>query len=257
MRRKKAQTADRQEVSPRRSARGASLHGIARLSRQAGPGTVVRPDSRPHHPEVISTASDNKRPVAVVIGVGAGPAPRSRAGSPEGHRVAMIARTADSSPAGEEIAAEGGGGMSDHRPTLPMPRRSPAPSTCSRANSARPTCCSSTPERQFGRLIGDKPSTFENTWRVNTFGAFLAARSGARHDQVRHGVILFTGATAGVKPFPTSAAFGPASLLCEDSRSDGARPWAATHPRRLYQCRWPHRHAVHSPRSAASRKRTC
>ncbi len=58
-----------------------------------------------------------------------------------------------------------------------------------------------------------KPSTFENTWRVSSFGAFLAAQQVVPAMlQRRRGVILFTGATAGVKPFPTSAAFGPAKF---------------------------------------------
>jgi NADP-dependent 3-hydroxy acid dehydrogenase YdfG len=67
--------------------------------------------------------------------------------------------------------------------------------------------------RPFGRLMETKPSTFENTWRVTTLGAFLCAqqvvpamlKKGA-------GAIVITGATAGIKPFPTSAAFGPAKF---------------------------------------------
>src|SRR6202043_447138 len=58
-----------------------------------------------------------------------------------------------------------------------------------------------------------KSSTFENTWRVGSFGAFLAAQQVVPAMlQKRRGVILFTGATAGVKPFATSAAFGPAKF---------------------------------------------
>jgi NAD(P)-dependent dehydrogenase (short-subunit alcohol dehydrogenase family) len=30
--------------------------------------------------------------------------------------------------------------------------------------------------RPFGRLLETKPSTFENTWRVNAFGAFLRSQ---------------------------------------------------------------------------------
>jgi len=67
--------------------------------------------------------------------------------------------------------------------------------------------------RPFGTLMDTKPSTFENTWRVGTFGAFLAAQQVVPAMlQKGRGVILFTGATAGVKPFPTSAAFGPAKF---------------------------------------------
>jgi NADP-dependent 3-hydroxy acid dehydrogenase YdfG len=67
--------------------------------------------------------------------------------------------------------------------------------------------------RPFGTLMETKPSTFENTWRVNAFGAFLAAKEVVPAMlEAGRGVILFTGATAGIKPFPTSAAFGPAKF---------------------------------------------
>jgi NAD(P)-dependent dehydrogenase (short-subunit alcohol dehydrogenase family) len=67
--------------------------------------------------------------------------------------------------------------------------------------------------RPFGRLMETKPSTFETTWRVNAFGAFLCSRAVVPGMLARgSGVLLFTGATAGTKPFPTSAAFGPAKF---------------------------------------------
>ena len=67
--------------------------------------------------------------------------------------------------------------------------------------------------RPVGRLMETKPSTFENTWRVGVLGAFLCAQAvvPAMLERER-GTILFTGATAGIKPFPTSAAFGPAKF---------------------------------------------
>ena len=67
--------------------------------------------------------------------------------------------------------------------------------------------------RPFGRLMETKPSTFENTWRVNAFGAFLCSQAvvPAMLSKGR-GVIIFTGATAGTRPFATSAAFGPAKF---------------------------------------------
>ncbi len=67
--------------------------------------------------------------------------------------------------------------------------------------------------RPVGRLMETKPSTFENTWRVGVLGAFLCAQAvvPAMLERER-GTILFTGATAGIKPFPTSVAFGPAKF---------------------------------------------
>jgi NAD(P)-dependent dehydrogenase (short-subunit alcohol dehydrogenase family) len=67
--------------------------------------------------------------------------------------------------------------------------------------------------RPFGRLMETKPRTFENTWRVNAFGRFLCSQEVVPAMLTkRRGVILFTGTTAGTRPFPTSAAFGPAKF---------------------------------------------
>jgi NAD(P)-dependent dehydrogenase (short-subunit alcohol dehydrogenase family) len=67
--------------------------------------------------------------------------------------------------------------------------------------------------RPFGRLMETKPSTFEKTWRVNAFGGFLCAQQVVPGMLKRgRGAILFTGATAGSRPFATSAAFGPAKF---------------------------------------------
>src|SRR6202035_4572107 len=67
--------------------------------------------------------------------------------------------------------------------------------------------------RPFGKLMDTKPSTFENTWRVTTFGAFIASQEVVPAMLKRgSGTIIFTGATAGIKPFATSAAFGPAKF---------------------------------------------
>jgi len=67
--------------------------------------------------------------------------------------------------------------------------------------------------RPFGALMETKPSTFETTWRVNAFGAFLCAQAVVPAMLARgSGVIILTGATAGTRPFATSAAFGPAKF---------------------------------------------
>lgn len=67
--------------------------------------------------------------------------------------------------------------------------------------------------RPFGRLMETKPSTFETTWRVTAFGAFLCSQQVVPGMlEAGRGAILFTGATAGIKPFATSAAFGPAKF---------------------------------------------
>src|SRR5262249_33338836 len=67
--------------------------------------------------------------------------------------------------------------------------------------------------RPMGRLLGTTPQVFEPTWRVANVGAFLWARQVVL-EMLAHGrgAILITGATAGIRPWPTSAAFAPAKF---------------------------------------------
>ena len=65
----------------------------------------------------------------------------------------------------------------------------------------------------FGTVTEITPEQFENSWRVNAFGAFVCASQCAPEMISRgRGVMLFTGATAGVKAGPRSVAFGPAKF---------------------------------------------
>ena len=65
----------------------------------------------------------------------------------------------------------------------------------------------------FGTVTEITPEQFEASWRVNAFGAFLCAAE-CTPDMIsrRRGVMLFTGATAGVKAGARSVAFGPAKF---------------------------------------------
>ena len=61
----------------------------------------------------------------------------------------------------------------------------------------------------FGNVNEVTPEQFDNCMRVNALGAFLCAKECAPAMAARgRGVILFTGATAGVKAGPRSIAFG-------------------------------------------------
>ena len=63
------------------------------------------------------------------------------------------------------------------------------------------------------RLMETTPQVFEETWRLHTFGAFLWARQVVPDMLARgRGTILITGATAGIRPWPTSAGFAPAKF---------------------------------------------
>jgi len=66
---------------------------------------------------------------------------------------------------------------------------------------------------KFGTIAEITPEQFDTDWRVNAFGAFVAAKEAAPSMIARgHGVMLFTGATAGVKAGPRSVSFGPAKF---------------------------------------------
>ncbi len=65
----------------------------------------------------------------------------------------------------------------------------------------------------FGSVTEVTPEQFENCLRVNALGAFLCVKECAPAMIARgRGVMLFTGATAGVKAGAKSAAFGPANF---------------------------------------------
>jgi len=65
----------------------------------------------------------------------------------------------------------------------------------------------------WGTVTEVTPEQYEHSWRVNAYGAFLSAKEVAPDMIARgRGVMLFTGATAGVKAGPKSIAFGPAKF---------------------------------------------
>jgi NAD(P)-dependent dehydrogenase (short-subunit alcohol dehydrogenase family) len=66
---------------------------------------------------------------------------------------------------------------------------------------------------QFGTVVDVTPEQYEKDWRVNALGAFVSAKEVAPHMiKHGHGVMLFTGATAGVKAGARSVSFGPAKF---------------------------------------------
>ena len=65
----------------------------------------------------------------------------------------------------------------------------------------------------MGRLMETTPQVFDESWRLHAFGAFLWARQVVPDMLARgRGAILITGATAGIRPWPTSAGFAPAKF---------------------------------------------
>jgi len=76
----------------------------------------------------------------------------------------------------------------------------------------------------WGTITEITPQQYEDAWRSNAYGAFLCAKQ-AVSDMIakRRGVILFTGATAGIKAGAKSAAFGPAKFAARGLAQSLAR----------------------------------
>jgi len=159
-------------------------------------------------------AGSTQLPVAVVVGVGPGLGAALARRFAEGYAVALLARGEEYlATLAQEIASAGGRALAVPTDVSRAEQITAAFDTIRRELGVPEALLYNAAMRPFGRLMETKPSTFENTWRVSVFGAFLCAQHVVPDLLARgKGVILFTGATAGVKPFPTSAAFGPAKF---------------------------------------------
>jgi NAD(P)-dependent dehydrogenase (short-subunit alcohol dehydrogenase family) len=157
---------------------------------------------------------ESKLPVAVVTGVGPGLGAALARRFAKGYAVAINARKPDFiSSVAKEIRAAGGRALE-----VPADIADPAQiSAMFRLIHERLGC----PEvllynagsGAFGTVVEVTPEQYENDWRVNALGAFVCAKEVAPH-MISHkrGVMLFTGATAGVKAGPKSVSFGPAKF---------------------------------------------
>jgi NAD(P)-dependent dehydrogenase (short-subunit alcohol dehydrogenase family) len=153
-------------------------------------------------------------PVAVVVGVGPGlGAALARRFAAE-YAVAVLARKEEYlSTLVKEIESAGGRALAVPTNVAKEEEITAAFTTIRAQLGAPEVLIYNAAMRQVGRLMETTAKTFEMTWRVSVLGAFLCAQQVVPEMQTRNkGVILFTGATAGVKPFPTSAAFGPAKF---------------------------------------------
>jgi len=159
-------------------------------------------------------ASEKQPGVAVIVGVGEGLGAALAQRFAASYKVALIAR---SPTIIEKVAAEikAGGGFAQAIPsdaTLPdqiagahkQIAHDLGPIDILIFNGGR---------RPIGRLMETTPEVFEETWRLHTFGAFLWSREVVPAMLSRGtGTILITGATAGIRPWPNSAAFAPAKF---------------------------------------------
>jgi NAD(P)-dependent dehydrogenase (short-subunit alcohol dehydrogenase family) len=159
--------------------------------------------------------AESKNSIAAVVGVGAGlGVALARRFASGGYTVALLARGGEKlDQFAAEIKESGGNALAVPADISKAADVEAAFARIRRELGEVDTLLYNAAMRPFGRLMETKPSTFENTWRVNAFGAFLCSQAVVPAMLARgQGVILFTGATAGVKPFASSAAFGPAKF---------------------------------------------
>lgn len=149
------------------------------------------------------------KPVCVVVGVGPGNgAALARRFATEGYAVALLARTTDVT---EELAA----GLEDAR-AYACDVTDPAAVERTFASIAEElgevdTLVYNAGSGTWGTVEEIDLAAFEAAWRVNAFGALLAARQVIPAMKRRGaGNILFIGATASRRGVPMTAAFAPA-----------------------------------------------
>lgn len=151
---------------------------------------------------------------AIVVGVGAGLGTALARRFAQGYRVALVARSADLTRAlAAEITAAGGVALPVQSDATVPPDVTAAHERIAAELGPPAVLIFNGGRRPFGTLTQTEPEVFEDTWRTHAFGAFLWARAVAPGMIARGtGAILVTGATAGVKPGASSAAFGPAKF---------------------------------------------
>jgi len=152
--------------------------------------------------------------VAIVVGVGAGLGAALARRFAHGYRVALVARSADVTRTVAEEIRSAGGVARPIQSDATVPEQISAAYEEIRSGLGPPdVLIYNGGRRPFGTLLDTTPEVFEETWRLHALGAFLWARQVVPEMLARRkGTILITGATAGVKPGPSSAAFAPAKF---------------------------------------------
>jgi NAD(P)-dependent dehydrogenase (short-subunit alcohol dehydrogenase family) len=152
--------------------------------------------------------------VAVVLGVGPGLGASLSRRFAQGYAVAISARSADYLRSlGDEIRGAGGDAL-EVPADMSDPAQVEAAFKTIRERLGPPAILIyNAGAGPFGSLADISAEQYEYSWRVNALGAFVSAKEVAPNMIAQgNGVMLFTGATAGVKAGPRSAAFGPAKF---------------------------------------------
>jgi NAD(P)-dependent dehydrogenase (short-subunit alcohol dehydrogenase family) len=159
-------------------------------------------------------AETKQLPVAVVVGVGPGLGASLARRFAQGYAVAIVARRPEylQSLAGE-IRAAGGQVLEVPANVGDRAQVEAAFKTIRERLGSPEVLLYNAGSGTWGTVIDITPEQYEETWRINAYGAFLSAKEVAPDQIARgRGVILFTGATAGVKAGAKSVAFGPAKF---------------------------------------------
>jgi NAD(P)-dependent dehydrogenase (short-subunit alcohol dehydrogenase family) len=159
-------------------------------------------------------ASTEKNKVAAIVGVGEGLGAGLARRFAEGYKVALIARSANvTGQVANEINSAGGVALPIQSDATIEAEIAAANDRIKRELGSLDVLVYNAGRRPFGRLVETTPEIFEQTWRLHTLGAFLWSRQVVPEMLSRgSGTILITGATAGIRPWPTSAAFAPAKF---------------------------------------------
>ena len=153
--------------------------------------------------------------VAIVVGVGPGlGAALVRRFAQGGHAVAMIARSREfMDRLAAEVNAAGGRTLAVTADVGDAEQVARAFDTVRSKLGAPEVLLYNAGSGNWGTITEITPQQYEESWRTNAYGAFLCAKQAVSEMIARRrGVMLFTGATAGIKAGAKSAAFGPAKF---------------------------------------------
>jgi NAD(P)-dependent dehydrogenase (short-subunit alcohol dehydrogenase family) len=159
-------------------------------------------------------AESKSKPVAVVIGAGPGLGASLARRFAREYAVAIAARGADYlRKLASEIRQEGGEALEVQADAGERAQVAAAFKSIRERLGEVDVLLYNAGAGPFGSIADVSPEQFENCLRINALGAFLCAKECVPSMAARgRGVILITGATAGVKAGARSVAFGPANF---------------------------------------------